>query len=134
MRQQVGRELVERVGEVQPRLPIRQIASQVTDPIEQSGDDQVVGLEPVDDRCQVWSGAAYGREQHRVLVAVMSPEGLAVAQTVHPQLEQWATALQRPQVGRNLGRSCAVGDSMSELSDGGEVATEHVVHPQQLIG
>ena len=134
MREQIRRELVERIGELQPRRPIRQIVGEPADPVEQGSDDHVVGLQPVDRRRQVRRGAAYGREQHGVLVVVVSPEGLAVAQTVHPQLEQRATALQRLQVGRHLGRGCPVGDPVGELPNGGEVATEHLVHPAQLIG
>jgi hypothetical protein len=44
--EQVGPELVERIGELQPRLPSRQIVGEPADPVEQTSDDQVVVLQP----------------------------------------------------------------------------------------
>ena len=70
MFEQIGGQLGEDLHQGMSSRQVAEVLGERLEPVQPGPDQPMVGLQPVDGVLELWGGAAYGREQNRVLVAV----------------------------------------------------------------
>ena len=125
---------IEALGEKPSRgLLVVERCGRRLDRVEQIRDRAVVGFELVDHGVHVRVGGTQAREEERVLGVVVHVDEAAVAQAVDLQLPERAVGLQLRDPLAGLLRRQPPEDVRGQLLDGGEVAADRAVHPEQLL-